>query len=79
VRPHALWQGIEQNTRFYFVHSYYADAGDRRQVAGETEYGLRFTSAASRDNLFAVQFHPEKSQKAGLKLLENFIGWDGND
>ena len=79
ARPHALWQGIGQDERFYFVHSYYAEAGDRRQVAGETEYGLRFTSAASRDNMFAVQFHPEKSQKAGLKLLENFSGWDGND
>ena len=78
VRPHALWQGIAQDTRFYFVHSYYVEAGDRNQVTGVTEYGLRFTSAASRDNVFAVQFHPEKSQKAGLKLLENFVGWNGN-
>jgi len=78
TRPHALWEGIPQDARFYFVHSYYVEASDRRQIAGVTEYGLRFTSAASKDNVFAVQFHPEKSQKAGLKLLENFVNWDGN-
>ncbi|MBI5612644.1 MAG: imidazole glycerol phosphate synthase subunit HisH [Gammaproteobacteria bacterium] len=79
VRPHALWEDIPQDTRFYFVHSYYVDSGDRRQIAGVTEYGLRFTSAASINNIFAVQFHPEKSQKAGLRLLENFVNWDGKD
>ncbi len=81
VRGHALWDGIEDDTRFYFVHSYYADTGTdsraRNAIAGETEYGVRFTSAAARDNLFAVQFHPEKSAWAGLRLLENFVRWDG--
>ncbi len=77
TRPHALWKGIPDNARFYFVHSYYADAAERRHVAGETEYGLRFTSAAARANIFAVQFHPEKSAAAGLQLLENFMDWDG--
>jgi glutamine amidotransferase len=77
VSAHRLWQGIPQDERFYFVHSYYADSTVREQVAGVTEYGIRFTSAAAHDNIFAVQFHPEKSQHAGLKLLENFAGWDG--
>lgn len=77
VREHPLWTGIPQRARFYFVHSYYADAGQRDDVAGVTEYGIRFTSAAARANIFAVQFHPEKSQKHGLQLLENFVRWDG--
>lgn len=77
VKPHALWKGIPDNARFYFVHSYYADAAERGHVAGETEYGLRFTSAAARANIFAVQFHPEKSATAGLQLLDNFMNWDG--
>ena len=76
-RAHPLWCGIPQNARFYFVHSYYAEAADAADVAATTDYGLRFTSAAARANIFAVQFHPEKSQKAGLKLLENFVGWNG--
>jgi len=75
--PHPLWKGIPQDTRFYFVHSYYADSADPADVAGETEYALRFTSAAVRANIFAVQFHPEKSQRGGLRLLENFMSWDG--
>lgn len=74
---HPLWAGIAQDTRFYFVHSYYADTADPSLVAGATEYGLRFTSAAARENIFAVQFHPEKSQQAGLRLLANFVAWDG--
>jgi glutamine amidotransferase len=78
-RPHPLWAGIPQDARFYFVHSYYADSEDRNVVTGVTEYGVRFTSAAGRDNIFAVQFHPEKSQHAGLRLLENFVHWDGQD
>ncbi len=77
VAGHPLWRGIAQDARFYFVHSYYADAGDRGQVMAVTEYGIRFTSAAGRENIFAVQFHPEKSQQAGLRLLENFMSWDG--
>ncbi|MEW6330976.1 MAG: imidazole glycerol phosphate synthase subunit HisH [Pseudomonadota bacterium] len=76
--PHPLWQGIPQDSRFYFVHSYYADSADKSDIAGETDYTLRFTSAAAHANIFAVQFHPEKSQRAGLRLLENFMSWDGN-
>jgi len=77
-QPHPLWQGIEQDARFYFVHSYYADSGEQGEVAGATTYGVTFTSAAARDNIFAVQFHPEKSQHAGLRLLENFVRWNGD-
>jgi glutamine amidotransferase len=77
-RAHPLWRGIPQDARFYFVHSYYAEAADAADVAATTDYGLRFTSAAARANIFAVQFHPEKSQKAGLKLLENFVAWNGS-
>ena len=75
---HPMWNGIPQNTRFYFVHSYYADSADTSDIAGETAYALRFTSAAARANIFAVQFHPEKSQSGGLRLLENFMSWDGS-
>ena len=75
---HPLWHGIPQDSRFYFVHSYYADSADAHNIAGETAYALRFTSAAAHANIFAVQFHPEKSQRAGLRLLENFMSWDGN-
>jgi glutamine amidotransferase len=75
TQPHALWRDIPDRSRFYFVHSYCAQAGDVREVYGETEYGVRFCSAAGRENVFAVQFHPEKSQRAGLQLLRNFIGW----
>lgn len=75
--PHPLWKGIGQNTRFYFVHSYYAESRDPAAVAGTTDYAVRFTSAAARANIFAVQFHPEKSQQPGLRLLENFMRWDG--
>jgi glutamine amidotransferase len=76
-RAHPLWQGIPQDSRFYFVHSYYAESHNPTDVAGSTDYGLRFTAAAARANIFAVQFHPEKSQSAGLKLLENFVAWSG--
>ena len=78
AKAHPLWKGIPDGSRFYFVHSYYAEASERADVAGVTGYGLRFTSAAARANIFAVQFHPEKSAQAGLKLLENFMAWDGN-
>jgi glutamine amidotransferase len=78
VKPHPLWQDIADGARFYFVHSYYAEAAESADVAGETEYGIRFTSAAARANIFAVQFHPEKSATAGLRLLENFMNWDGS-
>ncbi len=77
TRAHPLWAGIAQQARFYFVHSYYADTTDPAWVAGVTEYGVPFTSAAGHANIFAVQFHPEKSQQAGLQLLRNFLQWDG--
>lgn len=76
-QDHPLWRGIAQNSRFYFVHSYYADPAEPSVVAGRTRYGVSFASALARENLFAVQFHPEKSQRAGLTLLENFARWDG--
>ncbi len=75
VAPHALWAGIDAGTRFYFVHSYYPRPRDAAAVAASCTYGIRFTCAVARDNLFAVQFHPEKSQSAGLKLLSNFVHW----
>jgi glutamine amidotransferase len=77
LKDHPLWRGIPQDARFYFVHSYYADSAVHADIAGQTEYAVQFTSAAARANIFAVQFHPEKSQKAGLRLLENFVAWDG--
>lgn len=75
-RPHALWHKIPDMARFYFVHSYCAQSKNDDDIAGITEYGVRFTSATARDNIFAVQFHPEKSQHDGLQLLENFVNWD---
>ena len=72
---HPLWQGIPQGSRFYFVHSYYPEPAAREFAAGETTYGVPFTCAAARGNIFAVQFHPEKSDQAGLKLLTNFATW----
>lgn len=74
---HPLWTGIADGSRFYFVHSYYVENNDSTVLAGETQYGVTFASALSRGNVFAVQFHPEKSQKAGLQLLKNFVNWDG--
>jgi glutamine amidotransferase len=73
--PHPLWVGIPDNERFYFVHSYFVAPEISAHVAAETDYGLRFTSAVARDNIFAVQFHPEKSAQAGLQLLANFMRW----
>jgi len=72
---HPLWQGIPQGSRFYFVHSYYPEPAAREFTAAECTYGVAFTCAAARDNVFAVQFHPEKSDQAGLKLLTNFVTW----
>jgi len=72
---HPLWRGIPQGSRFYFVHSYFPMPGGRELTAGECVYGVPFTCAAARDNIFAVQFHPEKSAAAGLRLLANFVEW----
>jgi glutamine amidotransferase len=72
---HPLWEGIEQNARFYFVHSYYVCPEDARLVQATSCYPESFVCAIARDNLFAVQFHPEKSQDAGLRLLKNFVNW----
>lgn len=74
---HPLWQGIEQGGRFYFVHSYYVDCEDPALVAGHCHYGIEFTAAVARKNVFAVQFHPEKSHTNGLQLLKNFLNWEG--
>jgi glutamine amidotransferase len=75
TRPHALWQGVADGARFYFVHSYFPQPADARLVAATCAYGVTFTCAVARDNIFAVQFHPEKSQSAGLQLLSNFVHW----
>ena len=75
TKPHPLWQGIEDGAHFYFVHSYYAVPRDASLVAGEATYGIPFTCAVARANIFATQFHPEKSAAAGLKLYENFVRW----
>jgi glutamine amidotransferase len=74
---HPLWDGIEDMSRFYFVHSYFVHAQDRSLLAGSVEYGVSADAALARDNLFAVQFHPEKSATAGLRLLKNFLNWNG--
>ena len=75
ARPHALWERIADRSRFYFVHSYYPAPRDPALTAGTAVYGKPFTCAIARDNIFAVQFHPEKSQSAGLQLLSNFVNW----
>ena len=77
VADHPLWNGIEDRARFYFVHSYYVHAQQRSLLAGSVDYGIAADAALARDNLFAVQFHPEKSADAGLKLLKNFLEWNG--
>ncbi len=75
AQAHPLWAGIADGSRFYFVHSYYPAPRDAALTAGTTVYGKPFTCAVARDNIFAVQFHPEKSQSAGLQLLSNFVHW----
>jgi glutamine amidotransferase len=75
ARPHPLWEGIEDGARFYFVHSYYVAPQNPEVIAGTTDYGISFTSAVAHANIFAVQFHPEKSAQAGLRLLGNFMRW----
>jgi len=73
---HPLWRDIPSGERFYFVHSYFAAPRERAVVGGETDYGLTFCCAIARENIFAVQFHPEKSHTAGLQLLNNFVHWN---
>jgi glutamine amidotransferase len=73
--PHALWEGIPDAAYFYFVHSFYAKPSDARHTAGEADYGGHFTAALARDNIFATQFHPEKSADHGLALYRNFLHW----
>jgi imidazole glycerol-phosphate synthase subunit HisH len=73
--PHALWAGVPDHSWFYFVHSFYACPSDPHHSAGETDYGARFTCVLARDNIFATQFHPEKSAAQGLMLYKNFLRW----
>lgn len=75
---HPLWQGIDQDSRFYFVHSYYVDLNDPAYLAASARHGLGFAAAVYHQNVFATQFHPEKSQHAGLQLYANFLAWDGS-
>ena len=75
-RPHPLWEGIEDGSRFYFVHSYYVQPEEAGLVVGTTEYGITYPSVLAAGNFFAVQFHPEKSAEAGLRLLRNFVTWN---
>ena len=77
TKAHPLWHAIEDNARFYFVHSYYLECADKQLIAGECDYGFTFTSAIAEGNVFALQCHPEKSAKPGLQLLKNFVEWDG--
>ncbi len=76
VQPHPIWAGVPDEAYFYFVHSYYTQPADARHSAGETDYGGRFTCAVARDNIFATQFHPEKSAGHGLALYRNFLHWN---
>ena len=78
TKSHPLWQDIPDKSRFYFVHSYYVEAEDLDQVAGVTNYSLDVVACLSEENIFAVQFHPEKSQEMGQTLLRNFLTWDGS-
>ena len=78
TKSHPLWQDIPDKSRFYFVHSYYVEAENLDQVAGVTNYSLDVVACLSEENIFAVQFHPEKSQEMGQTLLRNFLTWDGS-
>ncbi len=77
TRAHPLWEGISNNSRFYFVHSYYLETEAPDLEVGHCTYGKSFTCAIAKDNVFAMQCHPEKSAEAGLRLLTNFVGWNG--
>jgi glutamine amidotransferase len=76
ARPHPVWDGVPDGAWFYFVHSFYARPSEARHSVGETDYGSRFTCAVARDNIFATQFHPEKSAEHGLALYRNFLHWN---
>ncbi|WP_114814031.1 imidazole glycerol phosphate synthase subunit HisH [Paraburkholderia kururiensis] len=76
TQPHAVWDGVPDGSFFYFVHSYYVVPDNPAHTVGETVYGVTFTSAVARDNIFATQFHPEKSAEAGLRLYRNFVQWN---
>jgi glutamine amidotransferase len=76
TKAHALWNGIDDQSWFYFVHSYYVAPREKELITGETTYGGIFTCAVARDNIFATQFHPEKSAAAGLRIYENFTRWN---
>ncbi|MGN6229695.1 MAG: imidazole glycerol phosphate synthase subunit HisH [Trinickia sp.] len=76
TRTHPLWAGVPDGAFFYFVHSYYVAPENREHTAGETEYGTTFTSAVARENIFATQFHPEKSAETGLRVYRNFVDWN---
>ena len=77
TRPHPMWAGIPDQTRFYFAHSYHPVPADPEATAGTADYPAPFTCAIARANIFATQFHPEKSHRAGLQLLANFVVWNG--
>lgn len=79
LRPHPVFQGLPEEAEYYFVHSYYPDPAEAAMVLGVTEHGVEFPSALGWRNLVATQFHPEKSGRYGLKILENFLAWDGVD
>ena len=74
--PHRMWNQIDSDSRFYFVHSFYAEVKDKSLVMATSSHGEKFTCAIAKDNIFAVQFHPEKSSELGLQLLKNFISWN---
>lgn len=76
-KPHPLWQDIPQDARFYFVHSYYVTSADDNDLAATSRHGVSFAAALAHENIFAAQFHPEKSQHAGLQLYDNFLRWNG--
>ena len=77
IQSHPLWHGIPDQSRFYFVHSYCVQTSDPDVLAGLCHYGIEFGAALARSNVFAAQFHPEKSAEHGLQLLKNFVGWNG--
>ncbi len=77
TQDHPIWKGIKDNARLYFVHSYFVEPEDKSIIVGETDFGIHYASAIAKDNVFAIQSHPEKSADDGLQLLKNFINWDG--